>query len=105
MKQVIEQIKAAVAKCEAEGKMFHLPSLNRADVTVTHNDMGSHGSVLTSDEYLIEFDNGGWIRIIYESKDKDRTFQINPDRSIITVTCSDSSLNFTDGWDEKLFGR
>ena len=103
MKQVIEQIKAAIAECEAKGKMFNLPSLNRTDVKVNRIDTGSHGSVLTSDEYNIVFDNGDWIKIIYESKDKDRTFQINPDRSVVTVTCSDPSLNFTDGWDEKLF--
>lgn len=100
MKQVIEQIKAAIAKCETEGKMFNLPSLNRDDVKVNRIDTGSHGSVLTSDEYNIFFDNGDWIKIIYESKDKCRTFQTNPDRSIITVTCSDPSLNFSDGWDE-----
>lgn len=103
MKQVIEQIKAAIAKCEAEGKMFSLPLLNRTDVKVDRKDTGSHGSVLTSDEYCIAFDNGDWIKIIYESKDKDRTFQINPDRSVISVTCSDPSLDFTYGWDERLF--
>lgn len=103
MKQVLEQIKVAIAKCKAEGKIFNLPSLDRADVKVDRIDTGSHGSVLTSDEYNIVFDNGDWIKIIYESKDKERTFQSNPDRSVVTVICSDSSLNFTDGWDEKLF--
>lgn len=103
MKQVIEQIKATIAKCKSEGKVFNLPLLDRADVKVDRKNTGSHGSVLTSDEYVIVFDNGDWINIIYESKDKDRTFQINPDRSIVTVTCSDPSLNFTDGWDERLF--
>lgn len=103
MKQVIEQIKAVIAKCKEEGKMFNLPSLNRDDVKVDRKDTGSYGSVLTSDEYNIVFDNGDWIKIIYESKDKDRPFQINPDRSVVTVTCSDPSLNFTGGWDERLF--
>lgn len=103
MKQVIEQIKATIAICKAERKMFNLPSLNRDDVKVNVKDLGSHGSVLTSDEYSILFDNGDWIHIIYESKDKDRTFQINPDRSIIRVECSDPSLNISDAWDERLF--
>lgn len=103
MKQVIELIKETIAKCEAEGKMFNLPSLNRADVKAEMKDTGSHGSVLVSAEYSLVFDNGDWIHIIYESKDKDRTFQVNPDRSIIKVECSDPSLNFSNAWDERLF--
>ena len=85
--------------------MFNMPSLDKADVKVTKANTGSHGSVLYSEEYKIEFDNGDWIHIEYESKDKMRTFQVNPDRSVIGVTCSDPSLVFSDAWDESLYGR
>ena len=105
MKQVIELLKQTVADCMQKGEMFRFPRLNRNDVNVTSKEVEPHGSVIFSEEYRIEFDNGGWINIEYESKDKDRTFQINPDRSIIHVTCSNSSLNFTDAWDERLYGR
>lgn len=105
MKQVIQLIKQAVAECEKKGDMFKMPSLNRADVKESRKDLGSHGSVLYSEEYRFDFENGDWIHILYESKDKMRTFQVNPDRSVITVTCSESSLNFSDAWDEGLFGR
>lgn len=105
MKQVIEQIKEAIAECERNGDMFKMPSLDRKDVKVTNTDLGSHGSVLYSEEYKIEFENGDWIHIKYESKDKMRTFQVNPDRSVIKVTCSDPALDFSDAWDEGLYGR
>lgn len=105
MEQVIEILKQTVADCMQKGEMFRFPRLNRNDVNVTSKEVETHGSVIFSEEYKIEFDNGEWINIEYESKDKDRTFQINPDRSIIYVTCSNSSLNFTDAWDERLYGR
>ena len=105
MEKVIELIKQSIANCEQKGEMFRLPQLDRNDVKITQKELGSHGSVIFSEEYKIEFDNGDWINIEYESKDKDRTFQINPDRSIIHITCSNSSLNFTDAWDESLYGR
>ena len=105
MKQVIELIKQAISECEKNGDMFKMPSLNRPDVEETRTDLGSHGSVLYSEEYRFDFENEDWIIIHYESKDKMRTFQVNPDRSVISVTCSDSSLNFSYAWDEGLFGR
>ncbi len=100
MKQIIELIKNKAAECEEEGDMFHLPSIEREDVNVTATEMESHGSILFGKEYHIVFANGDWIHVVYESKDKCRTFQTKPDRSVITVTCSDPSLNFSDGWDE-----
>ncbi len=53
--------------------MFKMPSLDRSDVEVTNKDLGSHGSVIFSEEYGIKFDNGDWIHIEYESKDKDQS--------------------------------
>ena len=38
----------------------------------------------------------------YQSKDKCRTFQINPDRSYVDVKCSDSTMDFVDAWDENV---
>ena len=102
MKQVIEQIKQAIAECQKNGDMFKMPSLNREDVKVSRTDTGSHGSVLYSEEFKIAFDNGDWIHIEYESKDKMRTFQVNPDRSVIRITSSEPSLNFSDAWDERV---
>ena len=101
MKQIIELIKNKIAECEAKGDMFRLPSIDREDVKVTVTDIDAHGSTLCGDEYNITLANGDWIHIVTESKDKMRTFQTNPDRSVITVICSDPSFNFTDAWDER----
>lgn len=53
------------------------------------------------DEFKINFPDGEYIHIDYHSKDKCRTFQINPDRSVILVKCSLPELDFTCSWDEK----
>lgn len=100
MKQVIELIKQRISECKKSGDMFNLPSFNRDDVKVKTIEHETGGNVLYSCEYQILFSDGSWINIETQSKDKCRTFQINPDRSSVIVTCSDSSLNFTDSWDE-----
>lgn len=102
MKQIIEQIKEAIKEFEAKGDMFRMPTIDRKDVTVKETELEPSGAALYQCEYQITFDNGDWIHIDYASKDKCRTFQVNPDRSVITVTCSDSTLNFSDGWDERV---
>lgn len=100
MKQVINIIKQKIAECEMKGDMFDMPTLNRDDVTVTKNELEPKGASLYRYEYRMDFTGGGWIHIEYASKDMCRSFQVRPDRSVIEVTCSDSSLNFTDSWDE-----
>ena len=100
-KGFIEKIKEKIADCERKGDMFHMPSIDRKDVHITETELEPSGSALYHCEYKIEFSNGDWIHIDYASKDKCRTFQVNPDRSVIAVQCSDSSLDFSDGWDER----
>lgn len=101
MKQIIELIKKAVAECKADGDMFKMPDLERPEVKVIETEHTSHGAVLYSEEYRIEFPSGEWVLVEYESRDQCRPFQINPDRSVIHVTSSDSSLGFNDAWEEK----
>lgn len=78
--------------------MFHMPAVERSDVKVIKNELAPKGFLLYRYEYTIEFINGGWIHVEYVSKDMCRSFQVRPDRSVIEVTCSDSSLNFTNAW-------
>lgn len=101
MKQVIAKIKKSISECEKNGDMFNMPSLERDDVKITTKELEPQGSSLYRYEYHVDFANGDWIHIDYVSKDKSRPFQINPDRSMIVVTCSDASLNFSNAWDEK----
>lgn len=103
MNRVIATIKRSISECKKKGYMFNMPSLNRDDVKITAKELESKGSSLYRYEYQIDFASGDWIHIEYASKDKSRPFQNNPDRSIIEVTCSDSSLNFIDAWDEKSY--
>lgn len=100
MKQVIELIKQAIAECEKNGDMFKMPSIDRSDVEVLEEKLEPKGSALYRNEYNVKLVDGGWIHIEYASKDRCRSFQVRPDRSVIEVTCSDSSLNFSDSWDE-----
>lgn len=100
MKQVIELIKQKIAECEKNGDMFSMPSIDRSDVEVNKTELEPQGSSLYRKEYNVKFADGGWIHIEYASKDRCRSFQVRPDRSVIEVTCSDSTLNFSDGWDE-----
>ncbi len=101
MKQVIEKIKEVIEDCKKKRVMFHMPVLNNSqDLNVVMKELEPIGAILYHCQYVISFGGGDKILIDYSSKDKSRTFQNNPDRSVIVVTCSDSSLNFTDGWDE-----
>lgn len=102
MKEIIDLIRCAIIECKEQGDMFHLPVIDRDDIIVEMQEHETIGSVLYSCEYRINMNNGGWIQIKYESKDKCRAFQVNPDRSYINISCSDPSLNFSDGWDEKV---
>ena len=101
MKQVIKIIKDTIAKCKQNGDMFHMPSLMRDDVKVTENELKPKGASLYRTEYQIDFSNGDWIHVETASKDMCRSYQVNPDRSVVEVKSSDSSLSFTDAWDEK----
>ena len=101
MNRVIAIIKKSIAECEKNGDMFNMPSLDRDDVKITTKELEPKGSSLYRYEYHVDFANGNWIHIEYASKDKSRPFQNNPDRSIIEVTCSDTSFNFYDAWDGK----
>ena len=101
MEEIINLIKARIQECKSKGDVFILPSINMPGVSVEETDGQSSGSVLLESSYKISLPNGDTICIDYQSKDKCRTFQINPDRSYISVTCSDSRFDFTDAWDEK----
>ncbi len=100
MIQIIDKIKDSISECARKKTMFQMPSFDRTDLKVFKTELASTGSVLYHCEYKINFDNGDWILLDYVSKDKCRSFQINPDRSVVNVTCSNPTLNFTDGWDE-----
>lgn len=99
LQTAIEAIKARIEECKKNGTVFILPKLDGAEIIEENPE--PIGSELLHQDYFIKLADGCTINIMYQSKDKCRTFQIKPDVSIISVKCSDSNYNFTDGWDEK----
>ena len=97
--EAINIIKEQVSLCEQNREMFDLPDISDAKVEI--NDLPNQGADLLHREYKIILADGESIHIDYHSKDKCRTFQINPDRSVILVKCSLPELDFTCSWDEK----
>lgn len=98
MQTAIAIIKERISACKEAGDSFIMPPLDGA--TIEERELPTSGSILLHTEYEIHLANGGYIHIDYQSKDKCRTFQINPDRSYIDVTCSDPEFDFSDAWDE-----
>lgn len=96
---IIQKIKEQISICEHAGDMFELPEIAYVEIEV--NDLPNEGADLVHREYKINLADGDSIHIDYHSKDKCRSFQVNPDRSVIAVKCSRPELNFGTSWDEK----
>lgn len=99
MEKAIQIIKGRIAECEKSGDMFSMPSIPGA--TIVENELPHTGAALFHTEYNVYLENGEEIHIDYQSKDKCRVFQIKPDRSVISVKCTDPSFDFSNSWDEK----
>lgn len=98
MEEIIKKIKEKIEECKKAGDMFNLPALSD-DIVVEKKELGPLGA-LYHDEYHIVLPDGQTIDIDYQSKDKCKAYVIRPDRSYITVKCSDAVYNFSDAWDE-----
>ena len=101
MKQVRDQIKNDVQDCKAKGERFHMPTFDREDVVVKESILKPCGLTRYKSKYRISLGKEDWIQVEYSSKSPCRTAQTNADRSVVKVTSSDPSLNFTEEWDEK----
>lgn len=100
MQQTVDQLKNGIEQCRAKGEMFPMPHFDRKDVHVKEIKLAPLGSFLSRTKYKIDFDEGGWIQIEYTTKGNSRLFQ-NKNSYAVKVTCSDPSLNFTEGWEDK----
>lgn len=99
MEKMILAIKERIEECKASRSMFTMPSLN--GYTVSEEELQCSGSVLHHCVHTVSLPDGRTIRVDYQSKDKCKTFSVEPDRSCIQVVCSDHSNDFSDSWDEK----
>lgn len=102
MKTVFEDIVKKTNECEERQDMFTLPHIESFKIVKKENPTG--GATLLSTTYIIgdETEN---ITVDYESKDKCRTFQVNPDRNIVKILWKkDGKLidSFNTAWDDKI---
>ncbi|MCR4030426.1 MULTISPECIES: hypothetical protein [Flavobacterium] len=97
-KKIIEEIKIIANARE----IFSLPSTDEYNVEKSNYNSG--GATLYGEKHIIgdQLEN---IVVTYESKDKCRTFQINPDLNIVTVTWEKNSIimeTFSQSWEDKM---
>ena len=101
MERIFYDIIAIVVNCENNKDKFSLPILS--DCQFTEKENPTIGSALCSKSYKISRENDR-IEILYESKDKCRTFQINPNRSSISMRLfinGQETKMYSNSWDEK----
>ena len=78
-----------------------MPTFDREDVVVKESILKPCGLTRYKSKYRISLGKEDWIQVEYCSKSPCRTAQTDVDHSVVKVTSSDPSLNFTEEWDEK----
>lgn len=102
MKEVFEDIVKKTNECEEKQDMFSLPHIENYEIFETENQSG--GATLLSRTWVIG-DEKENIKVDYESKDKCRTFQVNPDRNIVKISWNkDGEIidSHNTAWDDKM---
>lgn len=102
MKEIYNQIIKRTKEISAAQDSFSLPRITNA--RVTSEDLDVTGATLLKRKYIIE-NNEGKIEIIYESKDKCRVHQVNPDWNKVEITFKGENGEkdrYTDGWSDKI---
>lgn len=101
MKEIYNQIVENTKKISAEQDYFSLPHIENAKVTT--ENLESTGATLLKRKFIIENEEGK-IEIFYESKDKCRVQQINPDWNKVEIIFNGKNGEkdiFTDGWSDR----
>jgi hypothetical protein len=102
MKEIFDKIVEETEQCSKEKESFILPSF--PDCNINEEDYSSGGATLYGKRYEISNEQGKII-VTYESKDKCKTFQVNPDMNIVTVKHYDSAgnivSNYSQSWEDK----
>lgn len=102
MKTVFDDIVKKTNECEEMQEMFTLPHIENFKIVDKENSTG--GATLLSRTYIIGDENEN-ITVDYESKDKCRTFQVNPDRNIVKIVWEkDGNIidSYNTAWDDKM---
>lgn len=101
MKEIYNQIIENTKKISAEQNDFSLPKIENA--TITKENMEATGATLLKRKYIVANDEGK-IEIFYETKDKCKVHQNNPDWNKVEITFigkNGEKESFTDGWPDK----
>lgn len=102
MKEIFEKNVNRVKECSEKQDMFVLPSTNNYEIE--ESEFSSVGATLFGKKYIIK--NGEEnIIVTYETKDKCRTFQINPDLNIVKVSWikgTESVDSYNESWSDKM---
>lgn len=98
MDDIIKLIKERIEECKRSGDMFTMPIIEGAVVDECEGDGG--GSIMAHTVFTVRMPDGRSVVVDYKSKDRSHSYHIEPDRSLIAITCSDHSHDFSDSWDE-----
>lgn len=105
MESIFNRIIKQIETCENKRRMFVLPSFSDTSLVINHLEVEPTESIIAGNKWHISNGNE-YLDIEYASKDKCRTFQINPDRSLITIKgriCMNgeiTNVDYSNGWDE-----
>jgi len=102
MEKVFNDIVDKTKKCEKNQEMFSLPHIEDFKILIKDNE--TSGATLTSCTFNIGDENEK-ITVDYETKDKCRTFQPNPDRNIVKILWQKDGKtinSFITAWDDKI---
>lgn len=102
MRDIYNQIVENTKKISEKQEYFTLPEIENP--SVTKEDLEVTGATLLKRKYVIENEDGK-IEIIYESKDKCRVHQINPDWNKVEIVFNGKNgenESFSDGWSDKM---
>tara|TARA_R100000935_G_C2835771_1_gene167983 strand:+ start:1418 stop:1726 length:309 start_codon:yes stop_codon:yes gene_type:complete len=102
MKELYDKIVNQIKECSKEQDMFILPSID--DFETEESPYSTGGATLFGKKYVIK-NNEENIIVTYETKDKCRTFQVNPDLNIVTVEWSngnESIESYKESWSDKM---
>lgn len=102
MKEIYNQIIENTKRIAADQKYFILPQIDNA--TVTTEEFEPTGPTLLKRKFIIQ-NSDGKIEVTYESRDKCRVNQINPDWNRVEILYSGINGDretYTDGWSDKM---
>ena len=102
MKELYDKIIGEVKECSRKQKMFVLPSTENYELEESEYSSGPR--TISGTKYIIKKGEED-IVVTYESKDKDKTFEIKPDSNTVTVNWNKKGggiESHSESWSDKV---